>query len=337
MGPVERVLGAIPPASGAVVMGTGIVSIALSLDHQETLSRILLAIAALVWIALGLLLVGGCLRDRPRVDREARSPAALTGVAGTAVLGTRLTALGWTWVGIAALAIAFCFWLALLGPVLGHWVTPTVGVSLVLTVSTESLAVLSATLAAPEHAHWLLYAALAPFLLGLAFYVFVISRFDLRQLVIGHGDHWITGGALAISTLAVGRITLSARSLHVLVGLSEAVKTVSLVLWALTIAWLPVLVATEALRPRLGYDVRRWSTVFPVGMYAACSFLVGAAARAGGITDFARVWVWVGFALWLVVFAAMLRRGEQVARGGHAPVSPARVDELAPSDRCALS
>jgi tellurite resistance protein TehA-like permease len=89
--------------------------------------------------------------------------------------------------------------------------------------------------------------------------------------------------------------------------------------------------------PRLGYDVRRWSTVFPVGMYAACSFVVGTAARVGGITDFARVWVWVGFALWLVVFAAMLRRGEQLAHGGHVPVSAARVDELAPSHRRAPS
>jgi hypothetical protein len=35
-------------------------------------------------------------------------------------------------------------------------------VSLVLTVSTESLTVLSAALAASEHAHWLLDAAFAP-------------------------------------------------------------------------------------------------------------------------------------------------------------------------------
>ena len=262
---LERILGAIPPASGAVVMGTGIVSIALALDRRETLSRMLLVVAAAVWIALGLLLAGRALHDRPRAHREAWAPSALTGVAGTALHGTRLTLLGWRWAGIAMLAIAFCFWLVLLGPVLGNWVTPTVGVSLVLTVSTESLAVLSAALAAREHARWLLYAALVPFLLGLAFYAFVISRFDLRQLVVGRGDHWITGGALAISTLAAGRITLAARSLHELVGLSEALKTVSLVLWALTLAWLPVLLAAEALHPRLGYDVRRWGTAFPVG------------------------------------------------------------------------
>jgi hypothetical protein len=271
--------------------------------------------------------------DPERVRREARSPAALTGVAGSAVLGTRLVLLGWDWAGIALLVIACVFWLALLAPVLGHWVTPTVGVSLVLTVSTESLAVLAATLAAAERADWLLYAALAPFLLGLAFYVFVISRFDLRQLVVGRGDHWITGGALAISTLSAGKITQGAHTLHQLTALAGALKTISIVLWALTIAWLPALFAAEVLWPRLDYDVRRWSTVFPVGMYAACSFVVGAAAHAPAISDFARVWVWVGVAVWLVVFAAMLRRGVKLSRGEHPPVTAARIDEVAPSQR----
>jgi tellurite resistance protein TehA-like permease len=329
----EPILAAIPPASGAVVMGTGIVSIALSLDHRETLSRILLVIDALTWVTLGALLAGRALHDRERVRREARSPAALTGVAGTAVLGTRLVLLGWDWAGVVLLVTACAFWLMLLPPVLGHWVTPTVGVSLVLTVSTESLAVLSASLASAERADWLLYAAVAPFLLGLAFYVFVISRFDLRQLLVGRGDHWITGGALAISTLAAGKITLGAHTVHQLNGLAGALKTTSVVLWALAIAWLPALLVCEALRPRLNYDVRRWSTVFPVGMYAACSFVVGAAAHASGITDFARVWMWAGVAVWLVVFGAMLRRGLGFVRGEHAPVTPARVDEVAPSRR----
>jgi tellurite resistance protein TehA-like permease len=327
----EQILGAVPPASGAVVMGTAIVSIALSLDRHETLSRILLAIAAAAWIALGLLLAARALRDRPRVREEARSPAALTGVAGTAVLGARLTLLGWGWAGIALLLIAVALWLVLLTPVLTHWVTPTVGVSLVLTVSTESLAVLSAALATREHAAWLLYTALVPFLLGLGFYAFVISRFDFRQLGVGRGDQWITGGALAISTLAAGRITLAAKALHHLVGISATLKVVSLVLWALTIAWLPVLLAAELLRPRLRYDVRRWSTVFPLGMYAACSFVVGAAATAPAITDFARVWVWVGAAVWLAVFLAMLRRSLQLARGEHPPPNAERLKQPAPS------
>jgi tellurite resistance protein TehA-like permease len=332
-GVVKRILDAIPPASGAVVMGTGIVSIALSLDGHETISRVLLVLDAVIWVALTVLLPARAARDHERFRADVRTPAALTSVAGTAVLGTRLTVLGWDWAGVALLVTALLLWAALLAPVLAHWRTPTVGASLVLTVSTESLAVLAATLAIRDQAHWLLVAAIAPFGLGVAFYVFVISRFDLRQLAVGRGDHWITGGALAISTLAAGRITLAAKSLHQLVGATGTLKAVSLALWALTIAWLPALLAAEALHPRLSYDARRWSTVFPVGMYAACSFLVGAAVNAPAISDFARVWVWAGVAVWLVVFVAMLRRGLQLARGEHPPLSAGRIEELAPSRR----
>jgi tellurite resistance protein TehA-like permease len=327
---LRRILAAIPPASGAVVMGTGIVSIGLSLDGRETISRILLALTATMWIVLGLLLAWRLACDRDRARNEARSPAALTGVAATAVLGTRLTLLGWSWAGIALLAIAFIVWFALLPPVLMHWATPTVGISLVLTVSTESLAYLAAALAEHEDAHWLLEAALVPFLLGLGFYLFVISRFDLRQLLVGRGDHWLTGGALAISTLAAGGIALGAQDLGALHGIAGALKDISLVLWALTMAWLPVLVAAEALRPRFGYDVQRWSTVFPVGMYAACSFIVGGAASAPALTDFARVWVWTGLAVWAIVFVAMIGRGRRLARDGHPPATSRRIAGVAP-------
>jgi tellurite resistance protein TehA-like permease len=316
---LERLLDAIPPASGAVVMGTGIVSIGLSLDGHETISRVLLIVDAIIWVALAVLLPTRAARDRARFRADVRTPAALTSVAGSAVLGTRLALLGWDWTGVALLVIALVLWAALLVPILANWVTPTVGSSLVLTVSTESLAVLAATIAVREHAHWLLFAALAPFVLGLCFYVLVIARFDPRQLGVGHGDHWITGGALAISTLAAGRITIGAKTLAVLGNGGGAPKALSLGLWVLTMLWLPVLLLAEALRPRLSYDVRRWSTVFPVGMYAACSFIVGAAVHAPGITHFARVWVWAGVAVWLVVFVAMLRRGLRLAQDEHWP------------------
>lgn len=307
-GMVDRVLASIPPAAGAEVMGTGVVSIALTLDHQETLSRILLVIAALMWLTLVVLVPLRAHRDRDRFLADIQTPAALTSVAGTDVLGTRLVLLGWTWAGIAALVIAAVMWALLLGPVLRQWKTPTVGASLMLTVSTESLAVLAATLGLVERTDWLLVVALAPFVLGLGFYVFVIARFDLRQLRIGHGDHWITGGALAISTLAAGKILGGAKALAILGGGDGVMKYVALGLWVLTMLWLPVLLMAEALRPRLHYEVRRWSTVFPVGMYAACSFVVGAAAAAGAITSFARVWVWVALAVWVVVFFALVWR-----------------------------
>jgi tellurite resistance protein TehA-like permease len=96
--------------------------------------------------------------------------------------------------------------------------------------------------------------------------------------------------------------------------------------------WLPVLLLAEALRPRLRYDVRRWSTVFPVGMYAACSFAVGQAARASAITSFARAWVWVALAVWAAVLAAMIRRAVAVVHGQQRPTAPESRNRLdAPS------
>lgn len=302
---IRRALAAVPPASGAVVMATGIVSIDLSTAGRETVSRVLLGIGTAVLLVLGALLVARALLDRPRILREAMSPAALTGVAGTAVLGTRYTLLGWRWAGVLLLVVALGIWLVLLGPVLRHWTTPTIGVSFVLAVATEALAVLAATLATSEGARWLVDAALVPFALGLVFYAFVISRFDWRQLQIGHGDHWVSGGALAISALAAGKIAVAAKDLGVI---SSTPDVVMLVLWAAAMVWLPALLGFELMRPRLHYDIRRWATAFPLGMFASCSFAVGGAVDAAGITRFARVWVWVAFAVWLVLFAALVRR-----------------------------
>jgi hypothetical protein len=298
-------------------MGTGIVSVGLFYDGHHGLSEALLGIAAAIWLGLGLALIAGIVSDRGRIRVEARSPAALTGVAGTSVLGTRFVLQGWGWAGIALLVIATLLWLGLVGIVLSHWTVPTVGASFILTVSTESLALLAATLALYDHADWLLDVALVPFLLGLAFYLFVLTRFDLHQLAVGHGDHWVSGGALAISTLAAGKITLAAAGLERFGGDGQAFQDVTIALWILTMVWLPALVIEEFRHPRLTYDVRRWATVFPVGMYAACSFVVDQAADEPKIAQFARVWVWVGVAVWLIVFGAMLARGARlVGRSG---------------------
>jgi tellurite resistance protein TehA-like permease len=316
-GLLGRTLDSIPPAVGAEVMATGIVSVGLSADGQETLSRLLLAIAAVIWVTLALLLPLRAARDPGGFWADAGTPAALTAPVATAVLGTRLTLLGWAWAGIATLVISLLLWAVLLRPVLTGWQSPNVGVSLLLPVSAESLAVLTATLAAPEHTRWLLIAALVPFGLGLGLYVFVISRFDFHQLVLGRGDHWITGGAVAISALAAGKIVAGANALGILRG--GALEDIAIGLWVLTMLWLLVLLFAEARWPRLRYDSRRWSTVFPLGMYAASSFAVGAAAHAGAITSFARVWVWLALASWAIVSVATIGRAVRVVRGQRSP------------------
>ena len=299
-------------------MGTGIVSVDLSVDGHEALSRALLVLAAATWAALGLGLGWQVLRDRPGFRHEAASPAALTGIAGTGVLGARMMLLGWAPAGEILLALAFALWVALVPQVLRRWATPTVGVSFMLTVSTESLAVLGALVGLHEGESWLVVAALVAFALGVAAYGFVLSRFGVRQVLVGRGDHWVAGGALAIAALACGRLAEAAAGVGSLQRMHAGLGVAALAVWAAAAAWLPVLLAGEVVSPRLEYEVRRWATVFPFGMYAACSFVVGDVEHVGGLVDFARVWTWVAFAVWLVAAAALVRRGALAYRGWNA-------------------
>jgi tellurite resistance protein TehA-like permease len=317
---MRRVLDAIPPASGAVVMGSAIVSIDLYSVHQLVLSAIMFWFAAGVWLLLAVMLGMRLAYQRDRFAREASSPAALTGVAGTAVLGTRLAIEDYH-AAAALLAVSGLCWAVLVVPVLRHWKTPTAGVSFLLTVATEGLAVLGATLAVSYRAGWLVSAAVAAHVLGLAFYVFTAARFDSRDLLTGHGDQWIAGGALAISALSAGKITQAAAALGQFSGQHQVFATSTLVLWCLAMVWLLPLITGEILGPRLGYDVRRWATVFPLGVYAACSFTTGQVTGIAGITDFGQVWTWVAFTASLLTLAGLIRHGWPVLRGQRRPAA----------------
>jgi hypothetical protein len=268
---VTRWTGAGYPA----VMGTGIVSVAFAADGHDLISRGLLAVAAILYVAL--------------VRHFRATPAA---VAATGVLGARATQLGWDSVALVLLGLAVAIWVLQLRDA-RELLRLVTGSSFMPAVATESIAVLAAL----QHRPALVAASLVPWALGLLLYARAASRFELRQLAHGGGDHWIAGGALAISTLATAWIARDSHALH------STFAPAALVLWAVAMAWLVVLVVAEIRNPRLRHDVRRWSTVFPVGMYAACSFATARAAGVHAIGDFASGWAWVALGTWLVVAA----------------------------------
>ena len=318
---LRRAAEAIPPGSGAVVMGSGVVSIDLALGGAGPLSLLTLAVAGATWVLLGLLRAAGWGRGRGGAGAAPAGPAALSAVAATAVLGTRLTLLGWHGAGAVLVVVASLLWLGLTAQVLRQWTVPTVGASFMLTVSTELLAVLLASLGLAGRMGWLVLVALVPLALGVALYAFVLRSFDLRQLRVGRGDQWVAGGALAISALACAWTAQAAHALGLL-GDGTALRGATLVLWLLAACWLPVLALTELVARRRSYDARRWSTVFPVGMYAACSFATGTALPAAPITRLAEVWTWVALAVWAVVLAATLGRPLALRRGGRGSDPP---------------
>ena len=298
----------VPPASWTIVMASGVVSIDLSRDHQVVLSAILAWFAALVWLSLAVTVAAPLAYQRGRFRREAGRPVTIASVAATCVLGTRLALQDYRVAAAALLVLAAVGWALLLIPILRQWKTPTTGISFVVGVATDGLALLSATLAIVFRAGWLVSAAVVLLLLGLALYVFTAARFDLGQLLTGMGDHWIAGGALAISALAAGVITEAAGTLGRFSPEHQVLATGTLVLWCLALAWVPVLLVCEAVRPRLKYDLRRWATVFPLGMYAACSFTVGQVAGISGISRFGQLETWVAVAATLAVLAGLVRQ-----------------------------
>jgi tellurite resistance protein TehA-like permease len=292
------VTAAVARAGGAVVMGTGIVSVALSIDGRETLSRVLFVVAAAAFAALVAAIARLWLRNRAELADHVRAPAALTWIAATGVVGARLSLLGWQREAAALLAVAAAQWVVVV-PRAAWRRGPSVGLTFLLAVATESVAVLAARLSLADGAHWLAVGAVAFLAAGLALYALVLVRFDARELAVGRGDHWIAGGALAISALA------SARCAQALGG--GGLRDLALAVWAAAAVWLPILVGAEIVHRRREFDERRWSTVFPLGMYAACSFAAGGVAHVAPIVGFDRVWVWVALAGWVAVAARTAR------------------------------
>ncbi|MEU9171837.1 tellurite resistance/C4-dicarboxylate transporter family protein [Streptomyces sp. NPDC048420] len=305
-----------PPAAGAAVMATGILSVGLHLTGYETLSRIALVIGCAAWLGLAGDFAVRLLRERAHWVAEAETPGALTAVAATTVLGTRFSALGWQTLAEALLALSALLWPVLLVPVVRHWTRRMPGRVFLGCVATQGLAVLGATLAAAESAAWLAHAALVLFWLGLVLYGIALFRFDLRQVLEGPGDHWIAGGALAISALAGAKL-IAADSARLYLWNDDdhgVLRAVTVALLVLDLAWYAVLLVAEFLRPRPRYDVRRWATVFPMGMTAAATLAVSAAVDISWLKTPGEVLLWIAVAAWLAVAAGAVAEARAALR-----------------------
>lgn len=308
-----RVLTAVPAGAGAAAMSTGIVSVALHLADVEWLSLFWLGVGGAIWLLLVAVFLSRLFDDRGRWADEADTPPALTGVAATCVLGARCVLLDWNQAVWSALVIAFAAWLILMPAVVRHWTSPTVGVHFLLCVATQGLAVLAASLAVSAPASWLVAPAVAAFLAGLCFYLLVLVRFSFDQFRVGAGDHWVFAGALAISGLAAGKLAPAVVSAGWAEGMHHAVRSAGVVIVCLALTGYAVLVACEIRWPRLRYDVRRWSTTFPMGMTSAASMTVAVSSDAGWLRPIGLVLVWPAVVVCLILLFASGRHLSRAA------------------------
>jgi len=307
------------PAYFAGVMATGVVGLALREAGFEALSWVLAGIAAVVYVALVLLHLST--RWGPPASR-ASAIELFAFVAATEVLGSLSK---WHGVAAALWGVGFVAWAVVVRvalaapdrpdePVRGGWLLATVG--------TDSLAVTGASLAHRTVGDALLALSIVLWLLALAVYcklaATMLGRIRRREIGIDdlHGDHWITMGALAISTLAGMRVTAGMTLLGWPGALHDIANALSVAIWVAAACWLPSLVVAESwrLRQRPLYVANRWGTVFPLGMYAVASHAINRIAHIGPATTISHIFTAAAAAAWIATAAGFLRAANREPR-----------------------
>ncbi|BAW06241.1 hypothetical protein KP696_29835 [Nocardia seriolae] len=116
-------------------------------------------------------------------------------------------------------------------------------------------------------------------------------------------------GALAISALAGSQLV----GWHHWTGwLDSILRTLTLALVGLNLAFYVLLVVAEVVSFRPGYNLRRWATVFLLGMTAVAALSAGAALDSAWARLLGRALLAVAAATWLLVAAELI--GTRVRR-----------------------
>lgn len=341
----RRMAQGLSPAYFALAMATGIVSIAA---HQLGMARIAAALFRLNVVAYLVLWLLTALRAawfprelwRDLTDHQ-RGPAFFTSVAASGVLGSQFVVIARDFALARALwIVAVVLWIGLTYTVFTaltvkrHKPPLDQGISgawLLAVVATQSIAVLSAHLAphaAPLFRLELNFLALSMWLWGGMLYIWMISLIFYRYTFfpLAPDDlsppYWISMGAMAISTLAGSLLVANTPDAPFLASLAPFLKGFTVFYWATGTWWIPMLVVLGVWRHGyrrfpLRYDPLYWGAVFPLGMYAACTFEMAQAMHFEFLQVIPQVMVYVAMAAWSLAFVGLLRslvRGRAASR-----------------------
>jgi tellurite resistance protein TehA-like permease len=329
-------LGALHPAYFALVMATGIVSIACHLLQIPVIDRVLLWLNSAFFVALWTLtlLRVALFPERIRADvaHHGRAVGFFTLVAGTCVSGSQWLIVGgnrslavYLWIAGIALwaAITYTVFTVLTverdKPPLAEGIN---GGWLVSVVAAQSVSVLGSQLAPGfgPAAPGVLFFCLAMWLGGGMLYIWIISLIFYRYtfFTMEPSDlsppYWINMGSVAISTLAGTMLIAAAPSSALVQELLPFVKGLTLMFWATATWWIPMLVILGAWRHLyrrfpLRYDPLYWGAVFPLGMYTACTFRLAQAMDAPFLLVIPQVFIWIALAAWTAALAGLIAEG----------------------------
>jgi tellurite resistance protein TehA-like permease len=345
----------LPPNIFAVVMATGIVSLALNGADHSILAHILFWLNVGLYAILLVLLLVRTLRYRADLAADlashARAPGFFTLVAAPCVLGNQCVLLvGVGAAGLALWIVGVVFWLPLTYAMLPGLMEgtekpePEVGVNgawLLTVVGTQAISVLACLLVpwlAEDAPGGLLFVALAFWLVGSMLYVWLIALIFHRILFLPLSPreltppYWINMGAMAISTLAGVRLIAEAGRMPLLTELLPFLKGMTLLFWATGTWWIPILLALGVWRHLtkrvpLTYEHGYWAAVFPLGMYTVCTQNLIREFRLPFLELIPAVFVWIALAAWVLTFAGLVWHLATSMREGTMQVPPVVSDE----------
>lgn len=330
------------PSYFAMVMATGIVSIAANLLQMKWIAFALFYINIVVYIVLWILTLARLIFFPKRMLSDLMThttgPGYFTLVAGTCVLGSDFVNLFHTF----AIAIALWFfgcslWIFIMYAFFTAVVTrsekPNIeqginGAWLIAAVATQSVSVLGTLIAAhlPTHQQIILFIALIFYLLGCMLYLNIIALifyrftfFVLKPEALTP-PYWINMGAVAITTLAGSTLMLNSNQWDLLTDLIPYLKGFTLFFWATGSWWIPLLIILGIWRHihkqfPLEYNPLYWGMVFPLGMYTASTFQLAKAMKLDFLMAIPQSFIYAALLAWLLTAYGLVRSLVTTFRG----------------------
>jgi tellurite resistance protein TehA-like permease len=321
------------PATFALVMATGIVTIGCELLGLRPIAVALTILNIGFYLAIWALTAARFVSFRDKLVADlldhGRSVGYFTVVAATCVLGSeffvvlrlpRVSLVLWC-IGVA---LDFMLTYAIFTILTVKQEKPKLedginGAWLTVVVAMQSVVVLG-TQVAPQFVGYeaqIVFFCLFIWLSGCMLYIWIISlifyRYTFFVLSPSHlaPPYWINMGAAAISTLAGTMLINAAPSAPVLQQVLPFVRGFTLFWWATATWWIPMLVILGVWRHLyrrfpLRYDTLYWGAVFPLGMYTVCTTRLARAIDAPYLMAIPRVFIWIALAAWTLAFVGLV-------------------------------